>query len=151
MDSQKRSFPDDDLTQMPKYRRDELPEQMPSPAQRTLSHPLPPPLYKRTHPHDDQPRKKIFYNHPTPGKMANRRANVRQVLKQFNKDQLEKAFNEYRITYRNDYDITPEDFRNIATAYHGGKIRHKKHVYSYKKRSMNKKRAKSGHIVIVEP
>ena len=74
------------------------------------------------HPHDDQPRKKIlYYNHPTPGNMANRRANVRQVLKQFNKDQLEEAFNEYRITYRNDYDITPEDFRNIATAYHGGK------------------------------
>jgi hypothetical protein len=39
--------------------------------------------------------------------------------------------------------ITQEEFDGIATAYHGGKMRHKKHVHSYKKRSMNKKRAKS--------
>ena len=83
----------------------------------------------------------------TPGEMAIRRANVKQVLNRLgfiptnvSPVQLEEAFNTYTIMYPKDYDITLEDFSYIVSAHHGGKIRHKKHVYSYRKRSMNKKR-----------
>jgi len=102
---------------------------------------------------EEQPMKRTMhvYNTPTPGGMAIRRANVRRVLNQFgvlphnplSHVQLEQAFNAYTRMYPEDYDITREYFSDIATTYYGGKIRHIKHVCSYKKRSMNKKRAKS--------
>jgi hypothetical protein len=83
----------------------------------------------------------------TPGEMAIRRANVRDVLIRLgfiptnvSHVQLKEAFDNYTLMYPKDYDITLEDFSHIVSAYHGGKIRHKKHIYSYKKRSMNKKR-----------
>ena len=112
---------------------------------------------KRMHsstPQDTEPVKRTmhFYNTtPTPGQMASRRINVRQVLKQEgvlpdeepSDEQLSNAFNAYTNLRPKDYDITLENIRDIASAYHGGKMRHKKHVHSYKKRSMNKKRAKS--------
>lgn len=120
------------------------------------SPPPPPPLFpqpqKRMFPtpqnEDQSKRTMYFYNTPTPGEMAIRRANVRDVLKRLgliptnvSPIQLQQAFNTYKLIYPKDYyDITLEHFSDIVSAYHGGKIRHKKHVYSYKKRSMNKKR-----------
>jgi hypothetical protein len=94
---------------------------------------------------DQSKRTMDVYN--TPGEMAIRRANVKQVLNHLrfiptnvSPVQLEHAFNTYRLLYPEDYGITRKYFSDIVSAHHGGKIRHKKHVYSYKKRSMNKKR-----------
>lgn len=120
----------------------------PSAVQQSQKRMFPTPQY------EEQPMKRTMhvYNTPTPGAMAIRRANVRRVLNQFgvlphiplSHVQLEQAFNAYTRMYPEDYDITREYFSDIATTYYGGKIRHKKHVCSYKKRStMNKKRAKS--------
>ena len=92
---------------------------------------------------DQSKRTMHFYNTPTPGEMAIRRANVRHVLNHLmliptnvSPVELEQAFNTYTLMYPKDYDITLEHFSDIVSAHHGGK----KHVYSYKKRSMNKKR-----------
>jgi len=112
---------------------------------------------KRMHsstPQDEEPVKRtmhVYNTTPTPGEMAIRRINVRQVLKQEgvlpdeepSDEQLSNAFYAYTNLRPKDYDITLENIRDIASAHHGGKMRHRKHVHSYKKRSMNKKRAKS--------
>jgi hypothetical protein len=101
------------------------------------------------------PQKKIMYVPPPtrlePLRMATRRANIVQLLtdrgymgRRPTPLELQETYDRYIQLYPTDYDITPYDFMNIASITIGGKIRrHKKHVYSYKKRSINKKRAKS--------
>ena len=102
------------------------------------------------------PQKKIMYVPPPtrlePLRMATRRANVVQLLTtpltdpryMGRRPTLQEAYDMYTQMYQTDYDITQDDFNNIASFSIGGKIRRrKKHVYSYKKRSINKKRAKS--------
>ena len=88
-------------------------------------------------------------------RMVTRRANIVQLLtgrgylnigRPLTLLELQAAYILYTQLYPTDYDITQDDFNNIASFSIGGKIRRrKKHVYSYKKtkRSINKKRAKS--------
>ena len=97
----------------------------------------------------------ITLNHPLrlePLRMAKRRENIRLLLKSGNVTmnrpptdvELRRAFYIYTQKNPTDSDITPYDFNDIVSILVGGKIRRrKKHVYSYKKRSINKKRAKS--------
>lgn len=94
----------------------------------------------------------ITLNHPLrlePLRMANRRENIRRLLNSGDvtmsrpptDTELRRAFYTYTQMYP-DNDITPYDFNNIISSSIGGKIRRrKKHVYSYKKHSINKKRS----------
>ena len=80
-------------------------------------------------------------------RIVNRRLGVRHVLSNLgfeaplSSDQMAQAFNVYASQYPQDKDITQEDFKNIVTTMTGGKIKHIKNFYIYKKRATSRKRA----------